>query len=180
MTTKKEILMIIDENGKPAKNKTVTVYPAGAGSPSVVATNNGDGTYTIELDPSVNPNIIADRYDIYWDATKKIANTGLFGSWIWKVQKQITTSPQVLNYNTLTDNDGDTLPATIPLAFVQVTSRDDVGVYISNTTTALVSISAITPKGCISGAGAGEWGCITGGGYDVSSGVDLNLTIHGG
>jgi len=176
MTYKEEILIILDENGNLDNSKVVTCYPAGAGAPFVTATNNGDGSYTIKLDPSVNPAIIADRYDIYWDAIKKIPNTGLFGSWIWKVQKQITTSPQVINYNTLTDNDGDTLPATIPLAFVQVSSRDDVGVYISNTTTALVSISTITPKGCVEDTGH----CITGGGYDVALGVDLNLTIHGG
>lgn len=165
MTTKKEVLMIIDINGKPEKTKTVTVYPAGAGSPSVVATNNGDGTYTIELDPSVDPDIISERYDIWWDALKKIPNTGLFGPWIWRVTYNIDTDPITINYSAMTDIDGDTLPATIPDAFVQVTSMEDVGLYLDSMTDTQVVVKGISGGGFpITGAG----------------GVDALLTIHGG
>lgn len=163
MTTKKEILMILDVNGKPEKTKTVTVYPAGAGSPSVVATNNGDGTYTIELDPSVDSDIISERYDIWWDALKKIPNTGLFGPWIWRVKHTITVDPTTINYSAMTDIDGDSLPADIPNAFVQVTSTEDIGLYLDEMIDTRVII-----------------GAISGAGYPIISGAGALLTIHGG
>lgn len=163
MLTKKRVLIIFDENSKLVKTADVKVYPAGTVSPEVSAINNNDGTYTVELDPSVDTDIIAKEYDIWWDAVKKISNTSVFGDWEWRVEKSINTSPAVLTYVSLTDDDGDTLPTAIPKAFAVITSTKDIGLHISQTTTSAVTISEIS-------------GAV----YNIADGVTVNLLIKGG
>mgnify|MGYP001039593378 CR=1 FL=1 len=90
------------------------------------------GHYVFTFDPAVAGDdlIIARKYDIYNTTPAPdvllMSDVQIGVAWVWFVRKQITTTPQIIDFNVdLVDENGDALPGTIPNAKIQIVSLEE-------------------------------------------------------
>lgn len=122
-----------DQNNTLLPGQTLVIYPYGTLLHGTTATEPGGiGHYVFTFDPAVAGDdfIIARKYDIYNTTPTPdvlLMNDVQIGiAWVWFVRKQITTTPQIIDFNIdLVDENGDALPNTIPNAKVQIMNIEE-------------------------------------------------------
>lgn len=159
--TKTHTVTVVNSSGVPTSGKTVIFYPAGTSSNGTTAVDNGDGTYTVTLDPaSPDGNIIDRRYDIWWDAAKQI-DAEEIGYWEFTIDITMTSNTYTITYSSEAD-----LPSPIPSAICKgLVPHKNMGVYLD-------SIS--TTQAVIKTTGIGTYN------VNASNTMDVTVTIRGG
>jgi len=122
-----------DKNNILLPEQTLVAYPYNTALHGTTATEPGGvGHYIFTFDPAgvADDLIIARKYDI-WNTTPGpdvllMSDVQIGVAWVWFVRKQITTTPQVIDFNVdLVDENGDALPNTIPNAKIQIANVEE-------------------------------------------------------
>jgi len=112
----KKTFKITDIWGNIQKGKTVMVYPSGTIANGTEATDNNDGTYTVEFNPFTNPDVMNETYDIWWDDSKQRSDVS-FGEWLWRFKINMTSTIETIVYANLKDSEGEPIiPSKMPKA----------------------------------------------------------------
>ena len=131
--TKTKHIKITNDSGDAQTGKTVIFYPAGTSSNGTTASavSGLNGVYAVVLDPaSPDGNIIDRRYDVWWDAAKKLDDEEI-GYWFFTIDISMTSDTYTITYASEAD-----LPSPIPNAtVVGLVPQEDMGVYVSSVST---------------------------------------------
>jgi len=121
----------IYQSGALVSGKSPILYPYGDSTVYVSSSSETNGIYTFVIDVQAQPDMIAQEYTISESGTILTGYERIFyGVWIWKIRSVSPASyPYVVSFSSLTDEDGDVLPARINKAFATVQPIQERGVY---------------------------------------------------